>query len=146
MKIIDFDKKGNVVRFYLGAARRELQQNKYDAILSTSGPFTAHKIAEKLHSEFRLPWVADYRDLWSQRDYRSFAVSSERMWLEQKYESRIIQSADVLTTVSKPLADDLEQFHRKKTEVIFNGFDPASVTLIPTSVFCRFDWIFHIFV
>ena len=111
----------------LKAARRELQKNKYDVILSTSGPFTAHKIAEKLHSEFKLPWIADYRDLWSQRDYRSFAVSSERMWLEQKYESRIIQSADVLTTVSKPLADDLEQFHRKKTDVIFNGFDPEKI-------------------
>ena len=111
----------------LKAARKELKQNRYDAILSTSGPFTAHKIAEKLHLEFGLPWIADYRDLWSQRDYRSFAVSSERMWLERKYESKIIQSANVLTTVSQPLADDLENFHQKKTEVIFNGFDPEDV-------------------
>lgn len=108
-------------------ARKELQQNRYSAILSTSGPFTSHKIAEKLHFEFSLPWIADYRDLWSQRDYRSFAVSSERAWLEKKYESKIIHSADILTTVSKPLADDLEKFHLKKTEVIFNGFNPDSI-------------------
>lgn len=111
----------------LKAARRELQQNKYDAILSTSGPFTSHKIAEKLYSEFKLPWIADYRDLWSQRDYRSFAVSSERMRLEHRYEAKIIQSASLLTTVSQPLADDLEAFHQKKTDVIFNGFDPEMI-------------------
>ena len=108
-------------------ARKELKNNKYDAILSTSGPFTSHKIAEKLHDEFGLPWIADYRDLWSQRDYRSFAVSSERMWLERRYEENIIQAASALTTVSKPLADDLEKFHKKKTDVIFNGFDPECV-------------------
>ena len=111
----------------LKAARRELQQNKYDAILSTSGPFTAHKIAEKLHSEFKLPWIADYRDPWSQRKFTSFPVSSTRLFLEERYERKLLNSASMITAVSPNLATELSSYHLKKSAVIMNGFDPKNI-------------------
>lgn len=114
-------------RSALKAARRELQKNKYDVILSTSGPFTAHKIAEKLHSEFRLPWVADYRDPWSQRKFTSFPVSSMRLSIEGKYERKLLKSASIITAVSPNLANELSSYHLKKSEVVMNGFNPENI-------------------
>ena len=111
----------------LKTAREELKQNKYDAILSTSGPFTAHKIAEKLCSEFGLPWIADYRDPWSQRKFTSFPVSTSRMLIEGKYERKLLKSASMITAVSPNLAIELSDYHLKKSEVIMNGFDPENI-------------------
>lgn len=50
------------------AGRTLLSETKYDAILSTQSPITAHCIARELKKEFNIPWIADYRDLWSQWD------------------------------------------------------------------------------
>ena len=46
-------------------AREYLKNNRVDAIIATGDPFVLFNYAAKLSKEFRIPWIADYRDSWS---------------------------------------------------------------------------------
>src|SRR5262249_14127195 len=96
-----------------------------DAIHSTSYPVTAHVAAARLKSETGKPWIADFRDLWTENHYADYA-SGFRKRLDQVLESNLLDSADALVTVSEPLARTLRSLTggRKRVEVIGNGFDP----------------------
>jgi len=47
-------------------AREALRNQSFDAIFSSSFPITAHLIARRLHRWMRIPWVAEFRDPWSE--------------------------------------------------------------------------------
>lgn len=103
-----------------------LEKESFDIILSSSGPVTSHLIASYLSGRYNLPWIADFRDLWTLN--HNYPYSKLRKIREQELEIRTICSAKALTTVSSPLADKLSGFHKeKKIYVIPNGFDPDTV-------------------
>ncbi|MBX6423454.1 glycosyltransferase [Thermosulfurimonas sp. F29] len=101
---------------------RITQKERPDVVLSSSLPNTCHIIASRLSRRLRLPWVADFRDLWTQNHAfrRIFPLRLLEVWLEK----RTIAHAAALITVSEPLKDQLESLHRKPVFVIPNGFDP----------------------
>lgn len=102
---------------------RELRQNHYDVILSSSTPYTSHIIARELKQRHGVPWIADFRDLWTQNHF--FKHSVIRRLFETRLEKRTISSADAITTVSEPLADKLSTLHESvPVFTITNGFDP----------------------
>lgn len=98
-----------------------LQSQKFDAIWSTTGPPTSHLVAAKLHSITGIPWVADYRDLWS--GYYQEARLSLFTKLETKLERSVLSEAELLTTVSRGLAQNLSRLHQKPVQIIYNGYD-----------------------
>lgn len=110
-----------------------LQKTQYDAILSTQCPMSAHEIAMELKLKTNLPWVADYRDLFSQWSLIHSKESEKQQKENYCYECDLIKSADYLTVVSEPWAKELSKQHNKPVSVIPNGFDPdiiaSSVTL-----------------
>ena len=104
-----------------------LQTKQIDAILSSSRPETCHLIAEALARKYSIPWVADFRDLWSQNHYASY--SRLKMYFEKKLEIRTLKYASAITTVSHPLAEKLAVLHdNKQIFAIKNGYDPESVS------------------
>lgn len=105
----------------LEAARWVLKEEEISVIFSTSPPPTSHLIAHELQRRTGLPWVADFRDLWTQNHY--FRHTLPRQWLETRLEKRVVQNASILITVSHPLAQRLKQLHKKPVEVLTNGFD-----------------------
>jgi hypothetical protein len=54
-------------RFALHAARQAVAKASIDLVFSSSPPITAHLVARRLHRETGLPWVAEFRDLWTAR-------------------------------------------------------------------------------
>ena len=108
----------------VNVGRQELYKKKYDAILSTQCPITAHCIAHELKKEFDVPWIADYRDLWSQWDLVQKGKSPRRKEKDYQFECGLIEYANVLTVVSEPWALELEKQHGKPVVTIPNGFDP----------------------
>jgi hypothetical protein len=103
-----------------------LEKEQFDIIFSSSGPATSHIIASHLSKRFNIPWIADFRDLWTQYHYYSY--SKIRKVRERRLEIRTISSAKALTTVSQPLADKLLTIHKAKdVYCIPNGFDPDIV-------------------
>ena len=103
-------------------ARNLVSQVKIDLILSTSGPFSSHIVASTLSKETGIPWVADYRDLWS-LNHNSIHTSIRRA-IERKYEVTVVESASAIITVSDPLSFVQKELLQMETMTITNGFDP----------------------
>lgn len=112
------------------AGSRLLSTEPFDAIISTADPFTCHLIAKTLKRNFKIPWIADFRDLWTQNHYYRF--SPIRRLIERSLELKTLRLADALVTVSEPLAQQLRTLHKEKpVYTITNGYDPDDVKKKP---------------
>lgn len=110
----------------LRAGEEILQTQQIDAILSSSRPETCHLIAKTLAGKYHIPWVADFRDLWSQNHYSFYPRL--KMYFEKRLEIGTLKFASAITTVSQPLAEKLAVLHEnKQIFVVKNGFDPELV-------------------
>jgi glycosyltransferase involved in cell wall biosynthesis len=96
---------------------------KADVVVSTFGPAAAHLIAYDMKmANPNLFWVADYRDLWSQRH-------TTEIHEDVRETSRILEKgtvgakADLLSAVSKDMVEQLTDFLGKETLELPNGFD-----------------------
>lgn len=94
---------------------------KPDILLSSALPISTHLLAGAIQNQLKIPWVADYRDLWS----IGHINNREQFFrtLELSLEKRLLSNADVLTTVSEPLAEKLKTHFKKPVHVITNGFE-----------------------
>jgi hypothetical protein len=123
------------------AGEKIIRNERIDAILSTSPPVTSHLVAKTLAEKYHIPWVADFRDLWSQNHYLSYSFI--RNYFERKLEVKTIRTASAVTTVSQPLADKLALLHRnKKIFSITNGFDPELINTDNTAVDQSFNIVY----
>ncbi|MBU0993169.1 MAG: hypothetical protein KJ737_11805 [Proteobacteria bacterium] len=96
-----------------------------EAMISSSRPESVHLIANQIKKEYHIPWIADFRDLWSNNPYYSY--SRIRNSFEKKLERKTLSCADALSITSLPWAEDLATIHgNARVNVIHNGFDPEN--------------------
>lgn len=106
--------------------KKYLLEHKVDAIISTGPPHSCHLIALGIKDSLDLPWLIDYRDPWTQIDY--FNDLGLTNWARKKHfqlEQKVLNACDVIVTVGKTMAEDLESISSNRKEVITNGFDEA---------------------
>lgn len=100
-----------------------LENWKPDVVFASALPFSAAIVAKKLAMQANCPWVAEFRDLWVGNPYIS------RTWfrrtLDPYIERLTLSNASAFTTVSPPLARDLESRYHIPVTVVTNGFDPS---------------------
>jgi hypothetical protein len=116
--------------FWLQPAYRELKKilksRKIDIIVSTGPPHTTHLIANKIKKNFDIPWLADFRDPWTNIDfYQKLNLSFLADKIHKNLELQILRNANVVTTVSKSWAEDFQKIYKREIVIINNGFDPA---------------------
>lgn len=103
-----------------------LKENPVDLIISTGPPHSMHLIALGLKAKFDIPWIADFRDPWTDIDfYHKLKLTG---WADKKHrrlEKKVLAKANHVVTVSPGCAIDLEKIAHRKIEVIYNGFDPT---------------------
>jgi len=115
--------------YALKAASDLILSDNINAIISTSYPVTAHLVANKLKSKYKIPWIADYRDLWSQNIYKNKLFLLK--YIETILEYNTIQKADYLVTVDSDV-DRLKSLHKDKNIYhITNGYDPDELSISP---------------
>jgi hypothetical protein len=102
--------------------RKFLRTTKVDCVWATCDPPATHAVANWIHKRFRIPWVADFRDLWDQ-EYLTKGASRRAMLIS--VESKTLSSCSAIVTVSEPLKEVLKTRHEKHIYVILNGFDPG---------------------
>ena len=116
-----------VIGWYPFAVKKAIDYintNNIDLIFSTSLPATAHIIANKISKKTGIPWVADFRDPWSQPHYKS--TSKLRTQADKILQLRTLRRANALITVSEPLRQNLLRIHKQfvnESYVIHNGYD-----------------------
>lgn len=107
---------------------RELQDNDFSAVFSTSAPYTDHLVARSLCGQIELPWIADFRDPWLDNFSLTFATGWHRKVCHNIQES-IVRTSSKVTVVSEPMKDQLLKRHSaanaNKIEVLPNGFDSS---------------------
>jgi glycosyltransferase involved in cell wall biosynthesis len=95
---------------------------KPDIILSSAPPASCHIIASWARQHFGRPWVADFRDLWTEGFSGSLRLLQP---LHKRLEKKTLKTADALVTVSSPWARQLQQkYPTRPVYTITNGFDP----------------------
>lgn len=79
--------------------RRLLQAGGFDAVVSSGPPHSAHLAAMRLAREFGLPFLADFRDEWSDNPYAAFATPLHRTGVA-RLEHAVLARADRVLTVT----------------------------------------------
>lgn len=114
--------------------KRYLNTNPVDAIISTGPPHSMHLIAEKLHKATGIPWMADFRDPWTEIYYfDDLRLTSPARWWHRRLERRVLSNATRVVTVSAGCASDLEALGKRGVDVVTNGFDTTCPTDIAPS-------------
>ena len=104
--------------------KKYLQENPVDAIISTGPPHSMHLIAKKLHKKFNIPWVADFRDPWTDIDFfGELKLTKRSLKKHHKLQHQVLTEADKVVTVGWDWAKGLESHGAKDVEVITNGYD-----------------------
>ncbi len=103
-------------------AHRYLKENKVDVIIATGSPFVLFSVASKLSRKYTIPWIADYRDLWSQ--YGDIEKNPFLRTFYQTFEKRIMRNVSQITTVSEFLEHKLRSLGiGKPFHILPNGYD-----------------------
>ena len=109
-------------RFRDGGLSQEavLALSSADVIVSSHPPWPVHLGAWFAARRFRKPWVADYRDQWS--DNHMFPGSALSASVERRLERRLLSRAAAVTVVSRPMEDYYRAYHGTVV-TIENGYD-----------------------
>lgn len=105
------------------AGNRMIAETGFDVIFSSFGPVASHYVASRLAKRYQIPWIADYRDPWSQNHIEG--LRGVRRWIEAAIERHVLKPCRLITTVSEPWRRQLELLHGKPAFLVFNGFDES---------------------
>ncbi|QIA06723.1 glycosyltransferase [Draconibacterium halophilum] len=98
---------------------------KPDFIITTGTPHSIHLIGRRLKNLFpEIPWLADLRDPWSDLDMLDqFYVSGWARNRQRSLEQSVLETADVVTTVSPTWTKELQAKVETPVHCITNGYD-----------------------
>lgn len=123
---------------YLGwilpAARRALallRETPHDLILSTSSPDSSHLLGQWLKRRTGLPWVADFRDPWTERlSYAPPTPAHDA--LQRRLERDCLLDADLVLVTSDATRDHFLATHPslspERVLTLTNGYDEQDFT------------------
>jgi glycosyltransferase involved in cell wall biosynthesis len=108
------------------AASELLKTEKFEWLITTGPPHSTHLAGLYLSKKFNIKWLADFRDPWSeiyflQNTYR-FNFAKQK---DEELESKVLNSADIVTTVGSGMADLLRKKMKnpERLHVLYNGYD-----------------------
>lgn len=105
-----------------------LKDHPVDAMVSTGPPHSMHLIARALHIKFNIPWVADFRDPWTDIDYyKDLKLTRCADKKHHRLERQVLTEATRVVTVGWDCAKGLENHGTKDVAVITNGYDFSEI-------------------
>lgn len=110
------------------AVRRGLEiteEWRPDVILASSGPPSSFLVAARISKRSRVPWVADYRDLWTGNP--SSMRFGWREKIDARLERRVLASAAATISVNDHITGILSDMHGKPSHTIWNGYDDSDL-------------------
>ena len=106
--------------------KRYLKENPVAAIISTGPPHSLHLIARGLKRQTKLPWIADFRDPWTQIDwFEQLPLTKWGLGLHKLLEKSIFNEADELVVVSRDMQTQMEKLAQRPVRLISNGYAPS---------------------
>ncbi len=103
-----------------------LKDHPVDLIISTGPPHSMHLIALELKKKFNLPWIADFRDPWTQIDFYEELMLSN--WADKKHhrlERYVLEAADHVLVIGHVMKEEMEGLAKVQAMTALpNGYDP----------------------
>lgn len=110
-------------RYSYPAAVQQIEENEPDVIITTGPPHSTHLVGLRLQQEFGIPWVADFRDPWTNIYYGQFLLRTERSKKkDHELEDTVLKNVSALLTATPGLKSEFED-RAEQAWAIPNGFD-----------------------
>jgi glycosyltransferase involved in cell wall biosynthesis len=109
------------------AACNIIQQEKFDALYTTSPPHSVQIIGRRVAKRCGLKWVADFRDNWTGGVVVHEPTPLQR-WFNRAMQKSVLKAADAVISVTSGIRDELLREHagnQDKFHLIANGFDES---------------------
>lgn len=114
------------VPFALRRARRLMDEAPFDLVLTSGPPPSTHLVGRALARRYGVPWVADFRDPWTDISYYAeLPLSGRARRFDAALERSVLDRADAVVTVSPSLKALLGGKTETPVTVVYNGFDEA---------------------
>ena len=131
-------------KYAIKAAKSIIERENIKYIITTGPPHSSHLIGLELVKIFKLKWMADFRDPWSNIFYNKYFYRLNYFQKkDEKYEKKVLESASaILTTVG----EDFHKLLKNKIEIkqkffsIINGYDKG----LFKSIITKQESFFHI--
>ena len=101
-----------------------LKQHPVDAMVTTGPPHSLHLIGRALQKHTAIPWVADFRDPWTEIEFYDKLMLTS--WADRKHhrlEEAVIREADGVSMVAYHWTEKYKQMGAKHAVTITNGYD-----------------------
>jgi hypothetical protein len=98
---------------------------KPDVVIGSALPASSLYAARGIARKLRVPWIAEFRDLWTDNHY--YSLPRWRRALDRLLEHDLLASTSGIVTISGGLAEALRARSSKPVEVILNGIDDAVI-------------------
>ena len=102
-----------------------LKDHPVDAIVTTGPPHSMHLIGLGLSKATGLPWLADFRDAWTNMFYYKHLGLTK--WADRKHhylEKQVLDNATIVVSVSPCEQRDFQAMTTNKVRLMTNGYDP----------------------
>lgn len=107
-----------------------LKDNPVDVIISTGPPHSAHMIAYELKKKTSIPWLADFRDPWTNIDYyKDLKLGKRADQKHHKLEKLILENADAISVISPGMNRDFQGIVDRDFHIIPNGYDEEDLDI-----------------
>jgi len=123
-----------------------ISKKKIDCLITTGPPHSTHLIGLKIHNKYKLKWIVDLRDPWTEIFYLKnrfrFPFSKQK---NKKLESEVLEKSDaIITTVGEKYHKILSAKVSNKEKIfkIYNGFDKSVYEKISINKTNQFNIVF----
>ena len=104
--------------------KKYIKEHPVDVIISTGPPNSMHLIGRNLKRETGLPWIADFRDPWTEIFYfKHIPMCGYVRKKHLRLEKNVLDEADTVVAVSPIVQQDFMKKTSTPVELITNGWD-----------------------
>lgn len=126
--ILEPDRFVSWVNIVLKTIDEIIDFQKIDLIYTTGDPYSNHFNGYYLKKKYNLPWVADFRDEWTNSPYVNQFYKNDKFRLElhKNMENSIVNFADKIIAVTSNSSQNYRNIFNlpfEKVETITNGYD-----------------------
>jgi glycosyltransferase involved in cell wall biosynthesis len=137
-----------VSSFWSEPVRRAVAEHRPDVLLATMPPFGVAVIARQIAKQYRLPWVADWRDPWTYWCAAPFPTYAHYRYARQA-EGAVLREANISVATSHVTRDDWLRFFPgvdpSRLVTIYNGYDDDvvdAVDPVPRTIVYAGSWYY----
>lgn len=122
------DAKAFWVKPSIAYLKNWLKDNPVDIILTTAPPQSMNLIGLGLQRETGIPWVADWRDPWTDIDFfDELMLTPPVRAIHFSLQRQVLTEAKAVVCIGPSMEMLLQKHVKRQYEVIYNGFDHADL-------------------